>query len=181
MLRYIPNAICVLRIVLAVPTVVAINAHDYPQALAWFVIAAASDAADGWLAKRFGWTSELGRALDPLADKFLLVAVFMTCVWQGLVPIWLAVAAIARDVLLTSGAIAYRLWFGEVRGAPTMLSKINTTLQILFLLGAILTAMCAVTVPEVLDVLAWITFATTVISGADYVRRFLRRGWEQLA
>lgn len=181
MLRHIPNAICILRIALAVPTVVALEAQAYGEALAWFALASASDAVDGWLAKRFEWTSDLGRALDPLADKILLVAVFMTCVWQGLVPTWLAVAAIARDVLLTAGAITYRIWFGAVKGAPTVLSKINTMLQIVFLLGAILTAMQHIDTPEVLAALGWLTFGTTVLSGADYVRRFLWRGWQQLA
>ena len=92
MLHQLPNAICVLRIVLTVPTVLALQAQAYEAAVAWFALAAASDGLDGYLAKKFGWTSELGRALDPLADKILLVAVFMTCVWQGLVPSWLAVA-----------------------------------------------------------------------------------------
>ena len=181
MLQHLPNAICILRIVLTVPTVLALEAQAYEAAVAWFAFAAASDGLDGYLAKKFGWTSELGRVLDPLADKILLVAVFMTCVWQGLVPTWLAVAVIARDLLLTSGAIAYRLWFGAVRGAPSILSKINTALQIAFLLGALLTAMEHIEMPDVLQVLGWVTLCTTVASGLDYAWRFLRLGWQQLA
>ncbi|MBM4239760.1 MAG: CDP-alcohol phosphatidyltransferase family protein, partial [Gammaproteobacteria bacterium] len=103
MLRHLPNAICLLRIALTVPTVNAIERGDYVLALVIFSIAAISDGVDGYLAKRFCWQSNLGRILDPLADKILLVAAFLTCAWQGLVPVWLAVAAIARDIMLVGG------------------------------------------------------------------------------
>jgi cardiolipin synthase len=85
MLRHLPNAICVLRIALTWPAVTAIDRGDYGTALLVFAIAALSDGIDGYLAKRFNWISDLGRALDPLADKILLVAVFLSLTWQGLV------------------------------------------------------------------------------------------------
>ncbi|MFZ9652767.1 MAG: CDP-alcohol phosphatidyltransferase family protein [Steroidobacteraceae bacterium] len=179
-LRHLPNAICLLRMVLTVPTVLALQNGDHGLALVWFAVAAASDGIDGFLAKRFGWTSELGRVLDPLADKILLVAVFMTCVWHGLVPVWLATAAIARDILITAGAITFRLWFGEVNGRPTLISKANTALQIVFLLGAIITPLVALDFADELQALAIVTFVTTVLSGADYTWRFLRVGWTRL-
>jgi cardiolipin synthase len=139
-----PNAICLLRIVLTVPTVNAIDRGDYALALAVFSVAAISDGLDGYLAKRFGWASYLGRILDPIADKILLVAAFLACAWQGLVPVWLAAAAIARDVMLVEGAVIYRLWFGPIDDHPTAVSKINTTLQIIVVIVAMLNAAVAI-------------------------------------
>src|SRR5215472_1171223 len=103
-----------------------------PTALALFFAAAVSDGLDGYLAKRFSWTSELGKVLDPLADKLLLVCVFVECAWLSLVPWWLTAAVVARDVLIGLGALTFRLWFGPLRGKPTPISKVNTGAQLLY-------------------------------------------------
>ena len=107
MLRHLPNVICLARIALTVPAVLAIERGEQGLALALFTVAAVSDGLDGYLAKRNGWTSDLGRFLDPLADKLLLVSVFLACAWNGLLPVWLAAAAIARDLMIGGGALAY--------------------------------------------------------------------------
>ena len=177
MLRHLPNAICLLRIALTVPTVNAIERGDYVLALVIFSIAAISDGVDGYLAKRFSWQSNLGRILDPLADKILLVAAFLTCAWQGLVPVWLAAAAIARDVMLVGGAIIFRLWFGPIEGHPTIVSKINTTLQIIVVILAMLNAAAGFIPNALVFVLAAVTFVTTVISGVQYTARSVTRAW----
>lgn len=177
MLQHLPNAICLIRIALTVPTVNAIDRGDYALALAVFSIAAISDGLDGYLAKRFGWTSYLGRVLDPLADKILLVSAFLACAWQGLVPVWLAAAAIARDVMLVGGAIIYRLWFGPIDEHPSRVSKMNTTLQIIVVILAMLDAAVAIVPAALLLSLAVATFFTTVVSGVDYMGRSFRRAW----
>lgn len=177
MLRHLPNAICLLRIALTVPTVNAIDRGDYALALAVFSVAAISDGLDGYLAKRFGWTSYVGRVLDPIADKVLLVAAFLACAWQGLVPVWLAAAAIARDVMLVGGAVIYRLWFGPIDDHPSRVSKINTTLQIIVVIVAMLNAAVAIVPAALVLALAVATFATTVVSGIDYMSRSFRRAW----
>lgn len=177
MLRHLPNAICLLRIALVWPIVVAIERGAWSSALTLFVIAAVSDGLDGYLAKRFGWTSDLGRVLDPVADKLLLVAVFLTCTWQGLVPAWLAAAVIARDVMIGAGSLVFRVWFGPLQGHPTVLSKVNTALQIVVIVGAMSQATFELSLAEPLLVLAGVTLITTVCSGADYLTRFLRRAW----
>ena len=113
-MRHIPNALCILRMLLVVPVAWLLVTDNYRLTLAMFAFAAATDGLDGFLAKRFGWTSELGKILDPLADKILLVGVFITLAALGVVPLWLAVTAVARDVIITAGAIIYkslyRLW-----------------------------------------------------------------------
>lgn len=180
MLRHLPNAICVLRIVLTVPTVLAISRSEEVLALVLFTIAAISDGLDGYLAKRNGWSSDVGRILDPIADKILLVATFLACTWQGLIPVWLAAAAVARDVMLGGGALIYRLWFGRIEGSPSVLSKVNTTLQIIVVIVAMLNAAVPVVPPVLVMTLAAVTFGTTVLSGVDYTRRSFVSAWARL-
>jgi cardiolipin synthase len=176
-LRHLPNLICVLRILLVVPTLQALTRGEYGWALALFAVAAVSDGVDGLLAKTFGWTSALGKVLDPLADKLLLVSVFLVCAWLGLVPWWVAAAAIARDLAIGLGALVFRLWFGPLHGRPSLLSKVNTGAQIVYLVAAILCAASGWPPRELLQTLAIITLLTTLSSGAGYVGHFARRAW----
>ena len=90
-LRQIPNIITSIRILLVVPTAVALANHRLGVTIALFGVAALSDAADGFLAKRFGWQSELGAVLDPIADKLLMATVFVILAYLKLVPLWLMV------------------------------------------------------------------------------------------
>lgn len=176
-MRHLPNLICVLRLALIWPVLATLHAGHYLGALALFVAAAVSDGLDGYLAKRFRWTSELGKFLDPLADKLLLVAVFIECAWLELVPWWLTAAVVARDVLIGLGALTFRLWFGPLHGRPTLLSKVNTGAQLLYVMLVLLSAAEQLPPHEVLDAAALVTFATTVISGLHYVATFSRRAW----
>ncbi len=176
-MRHLPNLICLARIALIWPVVAALDQGRYVLALMLFGVAAVSDGLDGYLAKRFHWTSELGKFLDPLADKLLLVIVFVKATWLGLVPWWLTAAAVARDVMIGLGALVFRLWFGPLRGRPTVISKVNTALQLGYLLAVMLHAAVAFPPEEVLAALAVMAFATTIISGIDYVSAFTRRAW----
>jgi cardiolipin synthase len=179
--RHIPNIICLLRIALIWPIVRALLHSDYVSALVLFGVAAVSDGLDGFLAKRFQWTSAVGKFLDPLADKLLLVSVFVVASWSTLVPLWLAIVVIARDFVIGLGALVFRVWFGPLRGRPTVVSKVNTALQIAVLLAAILHAAYALPPREVVAVLAVITLVTTIASGIDYLTQFMRRAWSVTA
>jgi cardiolipin synthase len=180
-MRHIPNLLCLVRIALIVPLLQAMLAGEQVQILVLFCMAAVSDALDGYLAKRFNWTSELGRFLDPLADKLLLVSVFITAAWLDIAPWWVAAVAVARDLVIGGGALLYRLWFGPLRGRPTLLSKINTGVQIMYLLAVILASASGFPPREILEALAVVMVATTLASGADYVGRFVRRAFAQIA
>jgi cardiolipin synthase (CMP-forming) len=175
--RHLPNFICLIRIALIWPIATAVAAGSMPSALTLFVVAAVSDGLDGYLAKRFNWTSELGKILDPLADKLLLVTVFVESAWLGLIPWWLTAAVVARDVMIGLGALVFRLWFGSLRGRPTVLSKFNTALQLLYVMLVMLDAATGVPPRELLDAAAALTLATTVLSGLHYVATFTRRVW----
>lgn len=176
-MRHVPNLISLARILLIWPVVTSLGAGEYLQTLMWFVVAAVSDGLDGFLAKRWNCASALGKFLDPLADKLLLVIVFVYGAWLGLLPVWLAVAAVARDFVIGLGAVVFRLWFGPLQGKPTAISKINTVLQLVFVSVAILFAAKQVPPQELVDFLAIATLATTVASGAHYLLRFVQRVW----
>jgi cardiolipin synthase len=176
-LRWLPNAICVARMLLVVPVAAALLAGAYGTTLLLFACAAVSDALDGWLAKHYGWTSELGKLLDPIADKVLLVSVFLLLAWIGLVPAWLACAAVLRDVVIVSGAIAYRLLIGPVEGRPTIASKLNTLLQLSLVLAVIARAGWPQVPRPLITALGATVFVSTVASGIDYVLTWARIAW----
>ena len=180
-MRHLPNLICLLRLALIWPIVVALHKGQYLVALALFIAAAVSDGLDGYLAKRFGWTSELGKFLDPMADKLLLVMVFVQAAWAGLVPWWLTAAVVARDVMIGLGALIFRLWFGPLRGRPTLISKVNTAAQLVYVVLVLLNAALGLLPHEILDACALVTLATTAVSGVHYVLIFTRRAWVQPA
>jgi len=175
MLRHLPNFICLVRIALIWPTIDALQDANYWTALVLVAVCAISDGLDGWLAKRFNWTSHLGKLLDPLADKLLLVALFLTATWMNLVPWWLTAVVVGRDVMIGGGAVIYRFWIGPLHGRPTILSKINTGMQLAVALAAILGAATGLPTRDMVVALAWVTLITTLVSGADYLTVFTRR------
>jgi cardiolipin synthase (CMP-forming) len=176
-MRHLPNLICLLRLGLIWPVAAALAVGNFALALSLFIIAAVSDGLDGYLAKRFNWTSELGKFLDPMADKFLLMTVFIEAAWLGLVPWWITAAAVARDVMIGLGALVFRMWFGPLRGRPTLISKVNTAAQLLYLTTVMLSAAAGFPPHEVLDALALLTLVTIILSGYHYTATFTRRVW----
>lgn len=174
-MRHLPNLICALRIALIWPILASITAGHYRLTLLLFFFAAASDGLDGFLAKRFHWTSELGKYLDPIADKLLLMSVFVLLTWYGLIPPWLTSIAVGRDVLIGLGAIAYRIFWGRLHGKPMVSSKINTLLQLLYVLGVIAQQAFGLPVPSVLEALELLTLLSLCTSGFFYVREFTQR------
>lgn len=175
MLRHIPNALCVFRMLLVAPIAVLLARGEYWTTMWVFAMAAATDGLDGFLAKRCGWTSDLGKTLDPLADKILLVSVFITLAVLGLVPVWLAATAVVRDLTITAGAIAYNYLYGYPSGRPTYVSKLNTLCQILYLLLVVAAAGMSRSAEPATTALGALVFVTTVVSGLDYVITYSRK------
>jgi len=171
----IPNLITVMRILLVAPISWSLVRQEFGPALVLFFVAGLSDGLDGFLAKHYGWTSRLGALLDPLADKALLVACYAALAWTGLLPVWLLVLVVARDVVIVAGAVVYNFRIRRLEAQPTLISKLNTLLQILLVLLVIVQQL----VPRVNDV--WIhvlIYAVTfsvVWSGLDYVVTWSRR------
>lgn len=173
----LPNLISIARILLVAPVVLSLLEEAYALALGLFLVAGASDALDGFLAKRYGWESRLGTLLDPLADKALLVSLYVVLGWQEHVPWWLVAAVIARDLVILLGALAFHWFVGRYDMAPSVLSKINTFTQIFF--GFLVLALLALGEhgPDWVTPLSMIVLTTTLLSGMDYVWTWGVRAW----
>ena len=177
-LSWLPNLISVVRILLIPPTLYAIAVEAWTVALGLFFFAGFSDGLDGFLAKRFAWQSRLGALLDPAADKLLMAGVFLTLAAVGLVPVWLAAVVIMRDVVIVSGALAYQFLVAPVPGEPTRISKLNTAVELLYVLSVLGHAAFAWPPDITLTVLGAGVLVTAVVSGTDYVLAWARRARE---
>ncbi|HYM33064.1 MAG TPA: CDP-alcohol phosphatidyltransferase family protein [Candidatus Cybelea sp.] len=170
----LPNLITLGRL-LSVPLAIwLILQSEWQFAFAVFLLAGASDAVDGFIAKRFDLRTDLGRFLDPLADKALLVSIFVTLGVRGEIPAWLVILVVSRDVLIVGGALLTFAMSAHIKIEPLLISKANTTAQII--LAAVVLARLAVGhVPDlVVILLIWGTGATTVLSGASYLVHWAR-------
>jgi cardiolipin synthase (CMP-forming) len=128
----IPNFITIGRLVL-VPLVVTMMVQGrWMTAFILFVVAGISDAIDGFLAKRFDMASELGAYLDPLADKALIVAIYVTLAVLNVIPAWIVILVVSRDIMIVSAVILSWLMDKPVEIAPIIISKLNTAAQISF-------------------------------------------------
>jgi cardiolipin synthase (CMP-forming) len=128
----IPNIITLGRI-LAVPFIVwAIASNQMEIAFAIFIIAGVSDAVDGFLAKRFNMSSELGALLDPVADKALLVSIYMALGIWGAIPRWIVILVVSRDIMIVGAVIVSWLYGKPIPMKPLMVSKLNTVAQVGF-------------------------------------------------
>lgn len=174
-MRHLPNLICLLRIALIWPIVAAIAEGAYPRALLLFFVAAVSDGLDGYLAKRFRWTSNLGRFLDPAADKLLLITVFLVATWYGLIPHALTGLAVARDVMIGLGALIYYFGWGPLNGRPLISSKLNTLMQVLYVIAVVAHAGYGLPPRAALQALAIVMLLTIAVSGYFYAMVFTQR------
>lgn len=176
-LQHLPNLISIARILLTLPVAYLLLQQRFSEALLLFFVAGVSDALDGYLAKRFGWHSRLGSILDPLADKLLLVTAFVCLAWVAVIPFWLVLLVLGRDLVIILGALAFHLLIGRYEMAPTWISKLNTALQIILVLALVLSH-GLYALPE--GVLTWLVYGvsvTTVLSGLDYVWTWGRKAY----
>ncbi|WP_006787057.1 CDP-alcohol phosphatidyltransferase family protein [Thiorhodospira sibirica] len=173
--HYLPNVITIARIALALPIVWSLWQGQYALVLLLLFIAGLSDALDGWLARRYGWQSPLGAYLDPLADKVLMVATYFTVALTGLLPWWLVLAVVVRDLVIVAGAIGYRGVTKQLEMQPLLISKLNTFMQIVLVLSVIINAGVYPLPPLLLHSLIGIVLFTTLSSGAAYVWLWSRK------
>ena len=128
----IPNIITLARILLVPIIVWAIASSQMEIAFSVFVVAGVSDAVDGFLAKRFNMTTELGALLDPLADKALLVSIYIALGIWGAIPRWIVILVVSRDIMIVAAVIVSWLFDKPVQMKPSMVSKLNTVAQVGF-------------------------------------------------
>ena len=170
----IPNFITIARI-FAVPLIVYFVISDlYMEAALLFVVAGISDAVDGFIAKRFNAASDLGAYLDPIADKALLVSIFLALGFKGALPVWLIIAAVSRDILIVGGVILSWMMGRPIPMRPSMVSKLNTAAQIV-LIALVLGARGGFEILSPFTGLAIIVAGTlTAISATAYLVEWLR-------
>lgn len=176
-LKWLPNAICLVRMVLVAPLVATLIHGQYHAALALALVAGGSDLLDGLLARSFNWRSRLGSLLDPAADKLLIVSVFITLTCIGLVPAALTLIVVLRDVVIVLGVMAYQMAVEPVRGEPSAISKLNTVSQLAFAVLIVIHAAFAWPPRIWLLVVGAAVVCTSITSGLRYVLHWGRRAW----
>ncbi len=170
----LPNFITLGRL-LCVPLAIWLVLLDHLAAAFWvFIAAGLSDAVDGFIAKHFDQRSELGALLDPIADKALLVSMYVTLGLAKYLPVWLVILVVFRDALIIGGFLLVAALGYAMRWEPLLVSKLNTALQI-GLIGVVLASLgLGLAVPRLAAVLVYAVAATTTISGAGYLIRWTR-------
>ena len=177
-LRDIPNMLTIMRLLLVFPLVILLYQGYYGWALTIFFIAGLSDGLDGYLAKRYEWTSVFGAVADPIADKLLMVCSYFVLCWQLYLPWWLFVIILLRDLVIVGGGLFYHHLFGMKEVLPTYLSKTNTFLQILLVLIVMFGLAFDLDLEVFKDWMIYLVMATTIASGIQYSSIW---GWKAVA
>ena len=170
----LPNLISLARLCAVPVTIYLIIAGELSWAFWLFAAAGVSDAIDGYLAKHFRARSVIGGYLDPLADKALLVSVYITLGMQGHLAAWLVILVVFRDALIVAGIALSHALGHPLQMRPLMVSKVNTALQVTLAGMVLLLHGFKIDGGWTLAVLTALTAATTLISGAAYVVLGLR-------
>ncbi len=171
----LPNAITLARLC-AVPGAVWLIVQGRLDMAFWvFVAAGASDGLDGWLARVRNTRSRLGAILDPVADKALLVSTYVSLAAIGVLPDWLAILVVFRDLLIVGGVLLLYVLGEPPQIRPLMVSKVNTVAQIILAAGALLLAGYGWGDAWALEAMVVAVTATTIASGAAYVVQTARR------
>ncbi|HSM42776.1 MAG TPA: CDP-alcohol phosphatidyltransferase family protein [Afifellaceae bacterium] len=170
----IPNFITVARL-LAVPLIVWLMIRDlYLLAAVAFAATGISDAVDGFIARRYGQSSELGGYLDPIADKVLLVSVFVTLGFKGVLPLWLIMLAVSRDLLIVGAVILAWMVNRPLEMRPHWVSKFNTAAQVLLVALALGERAGVGAFAMAVQIGIFVVAASTVLSAASYLREWNR-------
>lgn len=171
-LSYLPNLLTITRMLVVPPLVWLLLIGRYDWALGLAVFAGLSDLLDGWLARRFSWQSLWGSVFDPLADKFLMVASYLTLGWLGELPWQLIALVIARDLVIVIGGLVYYHRFDPFKqftAEPTQLSRFNTFCQV-FLMWFVLVRLAGFPLPPEGQIgLVWLVGVLVILTLVQYV------------
>jgi len=166
----LPNFLTLLRIIAVPVFLILLTSHRFGAATVLFVLAGITDTVDGVIARLTDSRSDLGAALDPLADKLLLVSSFVMFTWLGVIPPWLMILVLTRDVVILAGYLTIYFLSTPMEVDPSLIGKVNTCMEmitVLFALGTLARPDMAMAVP---NALAWYaTAATIAASGVHYV------------
>lgn len=175
--EYIPNIITIFRLILITPIVVSLIMGHYYLAFILFTIAGFTDAVDGYLARRFQWISRWGAMVDPVADKLLMMMTFLTLGYIKIIPLWLLITVVLRDVMIVLGGMAYHFMIGAYEFKPSLISKCNTFLQIILVIALVFQLAFTVIPGFMINLLMILVFLTSVISLVDYIIVWGIKAW----
>lgn len=164
----IPNIITIIRILLTPLFVILLLRDLYTMALIVFALAGISDGLDGFIARYFNQRTPLGAWLDPMADKLLLVSAFVALAILSVIPPWVAVVVIARDVIISLGIAVLTLTEKEYEVRPSIVSKCTTTAQIITVMLSLFDP-ARTTLPGLHLPILWMTAILTILSGLHYI------------
>lgn len=170
----IPNLITIGRFILVPLVIMMIVQGQWPLAFALFVIAGLSDAVDGFLARRFDMKSELGAYLDPMADKALLVSIYVALAISGIIPAWLAILVVSRDMMIVSAVVLSWVLDNPLEIRPFLISKLNTAAQIAFAAGLLAAKAFGAGLGFWTDLSIVVVAALTLASAAAYLTFWVR-------
>ncbi|MFO1121119.1 MAG: CDP-alcohol phosphatidyltransferase family protein [Hyphomicrobiales bacterium] len=170
----IPTFITIGRVLLVPVTIWLIISGEYGLAFMAFVVAGVSDGIDGYLARSLNQRTELGAYLDPLADKALLVSVYVTLGFLHELPAWLVIAVVTRDVLIVAAIVLSWILDRPIKVAPLMISKVNTAAQIVFIVGVLGAKALALDEAWAISLGAVIVGLLTAASGGAYLIAWIR-------
>jgi cardiolipin synthase (CMP-forming) len=163
----IPNMLTVGRFVLTPVFIILLLRHQYGHALVIFAIASVSDALDGFIARRYDQRTPLGACLDPIADKLLHASAYITMTLLGLIPAWITVLVIVRDVTLVLGVAVITLTRKPYEVRPTIFGKASTLFQMLYVVVTLLDPQ-QLSMAAMHPILLWVTAMVTAFSGLHY-------------
>ena len=169
----LPNLITIFRIFMVPLIVWLIITGQYMVAFAVFVIAGMSDGVDGFIAKRFNQATELGAYLDPIADKLLLVSIYVSLGFREILPAWLVILVVSRDILIIGAFLLSWLMDRPVPVTPLMVSKANTTAQIVLAALVLGGLGFGLDLGDLVRLTSVVVAALTVLSAAAYLRLWL--------
>lgn len=175
--RHLPNVLTGLRLASAPAVALLLIDGNDRAALGIFALAGLSDAADGFLAKRFGFATRFGRYLDPAADKLLMLASFVTLTLMGVAPAWLTAIVIGRDLAIILGVVVVVLRELPVPVSPLFVGKISTACQIGYVFLALVLLSAGLDWPVTLKVAGVVTAAATLVSWFAYGQLLLAAVW----
>jgi cardiolipin synthase len=173
-LASLPNLISLGRLVMVPAVISMISTQRWKEACVIFVLAGISDAVDGWLAKTFNWRTELGAYLDPVADKALLVSIYVTLAIVKTVPATLTIIVVARDLMIVGAVMISWLMHAPVEIKPLLISKINTAVQIGFAAVVLGAKAFEFSTQAWLDPALYAVTALTLVSLAAYLTQWAR-------
>lgn len=166
---FVPNILTVMRLALVPLFIILIDENRFGEALVVFIVAGITDALDGFIAKRFECETRIGAILDPLADKALLIAAYLMLAGLEMIPFWLMIVVVSRDVIILGGCLLITLIDKMPGMSPSRLSKLNTCFQIITIVVVLMTSATWFDFSPYLDTFCYAVLLSSVLSGAFYV------------